>query len=295
MKAPHGPIAIDRSLQALLKDLLKDPGTAIVIGATDAGKSTLIKFLIRGLLENKCKVCLVDADVGQSSLGLPGTISKKVFRNLKDLEKFKPDEMFFAGVTNPAMNFAGVLQGTKEMAGSCEKKKMPYTLIDTTGLVAGEIGKALKLAKIRLVNPGHVIAIERKDELEHILKFLKPTPALKVHRLRPSKMVKPRTAPQRAAYREEKFREYFKRAGVLRVDLKNIKLFYRGKEFTGGAEVIPKGAVVGLAEGARTLALGTFKGVEHRRALVKTPLASAEKVDRLLIGDIIFEDHHEGV
>jgi len=282
------PAAItpDKSWHALLADLLKNPGAAMVIGTSDSGKSTLIKFLLNGILAEKKKACLVDADVGQTSLGVPGTITRKIFRRPKDLGNFTPDEMIFTGVTNPAMNFSGVLEGTRQMAEACRRKEIPHILIDTTGLVAGEVGKALKLAKIRLLKPRHVIAIEREGELEHILPYLK---GIKVHRLAPSPLVKRRSPDKRSAYRERKFAEYFKGARVQKMDIRKLKFFYKEKEFEPDEDGIPQRALLGLNRNGRTLALGIYKGIERAMLVIKTPLEAPEKVRRIIVGDIVLE------
>jgi len=277
-------ITPDKSWNALLEDLLKNPGAVLVMGTSDVGKSTLIKWLLKGLLQNGKKVCLVDADVGQTSLGLPGTISKKTFRKLKDMEKFTPEEMIFPGVLNPAKNFAGMIDGTKEMAEACANKEIPYTLIDTTGLVGGEVGKALKLAKVRAIKPRHVVAIEREEELHHILPHLK---GVRVHSLKASPLVKSRSPVQRAAYREQKFAGYFKGSKVIKVPLKGVEFSYKGKEFDPEGNAIQYGGLLGLNREDRTLALGLYIGVERETLLVKTPFVEVEKINRIIIGDIV--------
>jgi len=67
--------------EELFRELRKLKGTALLLGATDSGKSTLVKYLARRLVAETVKVSVIDSDVGQSSLGLPGTISMKVFSN----------------------------------------------------------------------------------------------------------------------------------------------------------------------------------------------------------------------
>jgi len=50
----------------ILDPLEKEKGIAILLGATDTGKSTLAKFLISHLCQKGLRVALVDADIGQS-------------------------------------------------------------------------------------------------------------------------------------------------------------------------------------------------------------------------------------
>ena len=70
---------------ALLDVLEREKGIAIILGATDTGKSTLAKFLITHLCKQGLKVALVDADIGQSFLGPPTTIGLAVFKSDPDL------------------------------------------------------------------------------------------------------------------------------------------------------------------------------------------------------------------
>ena len=70
---------------ALLDALEKEKGIAIILGATDTGKSTLAKFLIFNLCKRGLKVALVDADIGQSFLGPPTTIGFSIFKSDPDL------------------------------------------------------------------------------------------------------------------------------------------------------------------------------------------------------------------
>src|SRR4030043_1280111 len=88
--------------EGLLEKLKQQRGTAILIGATDSGKSTLTKYLVEKLIRENINVSVVDADIGQSTLGLPGTISMKVFSHEKDIEQYTFERMFFVGTTNPA-------------------------------------------------------------------------------------------------------------------------------------------------------------------------------------------------
>ena len=69
---------------APLDVLEKEKGIAILLGATDTGKSTLAKFLIFNLCQRGLMVALVDADIGQSFLVPPATIGFAVFKSDPD-------------------------------------------------------------------------------------------------------------------------------------------------------------------------------------------------------------------
>jgi len=61
----------------ILKKLVRQRGVAMIMGETDSGKSTLARYLIKRLVSKRITVSLADCDIGQSSLGLPGTISMR--------------------------------------------------------------------------------------------------------------------------------------------------------------------------------------------------------------------------
>src|SRR4030066_1432067 len=100
----------------VLDVLEKEKGIAILLGATDTGKSTLAKFLIFNLCRRGLKVALVDADIGQSFLGPPTTIGLALFKSDPNWELvLSPPEIFFVGSTTPEGHFPTHLKGVKRM------------------------------------------------------------------------------------------------------------------------------------------------------------------------------------
>jgi polynucleotide 5'-hydroxyl-kinase GRC3/NOL9 len=71
--------------EGLAEELLNNKVTSIIMGATSSGKSTLARYLIAMLLSKNRVVSLIDSDIGQSSLGVPGTINMKVFKTTGDI------------------------------------------------------------------------------------------------------------------------------------------------------------------------------------------------------------------
>jgi polynucleotide 5'-hydroxyl-kinase GRC3/NOL9 len=158
----------------IAKRLIEHKGTAILLGATDSGKSTLARYLVKELTSMGVKVTLVDSDIGQSLLGLPGTISMKTFDSEAsgDNRDLMAEKMLFVGTFNPAYRISLMIEGTKRMV-NLAKMQSDIVLVDTTGLVSGEVGKALKTAKIEAIKPKHIIALQRQNELRPILSVVK--------------------------------------------------------------------------------------------------------------------------
>jgi polynucleotide 5'-hydroxyl-kinase GRC3/NOL9 len=270
--------------EGLLEKFKQQRGTAILIGATDSGKSTLTKYLVEKLIRENIKVSVVDADIGQSTLGLPGTISMRVFSNEKDIENFRFERMFFVGSTNPAKRISMVIDGSKRMVDFC-KEKSEIIIVDTTGLISGEIGRALKIGKIRAIKPEHIIAVQRNDELEHILNLIEGIP---IHRIRASSLAKGRDRENRVHYRKKKFLDYFdmKEISEFLLNQNDVRFFYNSKSFNLREGDFKKGTIIGLNHNADTMGLGAVIETIDDSVIFKSPIKSLKGINRVLFGDM---------
>jgi polynucleotide 5'-hydroxyl-kinase GRC3/NOL9 len=270
--------------EGLLEKLKQQRGTAILIGATDSGKSTLTKYLVEKLIRENIKVSVVDADIGQSTLGLPGTISMKVFSNEKDIENFRFEKMFFVGSTNPAKRISMVIDGSKRMVDFC-RERSEIIVVDTTGLISGEIGRALKIGKIRAIKPEHIIAVQRNDELEHILNLIEGIP---IHRIKASSLAKGRDRENRVHYRKKKFLDYFdiKEISEFLLNQNDVRFFYNSKLFNLKEGDFKKGTIIGLNHNADTMGLGAVFEIIDDSVIFKSPIKSLKGINRVLFGDM---------
>ncbi len=275
-------IAPEQQWEKLIDKLIQYKGIAIIIGATDSGKSTLARYLISALVSKKITTSLVDSDVGQSSLGLPGTISIKTFKSQKDIKDFYPDKMFFVGATNPASKFYLMIHGTKKMSEIC-KKKSEVVIIDTTGLISGEIGRALKIGKINAIKPEHIIAVQRSDELEHILDMIHNT---LIHRIKASKMAKVRSREYRIRYRKKKFADYFKKVSEFSLNSTDADFFHNNKPFKLREKDFVEGTLIGLNRNDDTIALGILTEIINNKIIFRSPIKTLKGINRVVFGDI---------
>lgn len=267
--------------------LMTDRGTVLLIGATDSGKSTLAQYLIRRLVAEKIRATLIDSDIGQSSLGLPGTISMKTFNRSEDTEHFRPQRMIFIGALNPAKAIPAVIGGVKKMAEISKKRGVDLIVADTSGLISGWPGKTLKKGKIDILRPRHVLALQQHHELEHILTSCE---GAHVHRMRPSKGVRARSREARIRYRMGKFRAYFRAAEVIGVPYKGMEFLEKRKDLDIRSKALEPGTLLGLNSGSMTRSLGLL--IQRRRdgMLIKTPLRSLRWIKRIIVGDIVLRE-----
>lgn len=144
----------------------------MLIGAPDTGKSTLAREILRETAKRGKVTALVDADVGQSTVGPPGCVGLKWVRTLADLESIsEADALRFVGSTNPSRL---VLQMVLATAALVEQAMATadLVLIDTTGTVSGVVGQTLKYHKVETCHPGLIVGLQRGAELEPIIGML---------------------------------------------------------------------------------------------------------------------------
>jgi polynucleotide 5'-hydroxyl-kinase GRC3/NOL9 len=270
--------------QTVLETLLLKRGTGIIIGVTDSGKSMFARFLIKELLVQNLSICLVDSDIGQSAIGLPGTISMKYFRHPGDLENFIFEKMSFIGVVNPAKSIPSVIESTKRISHICSENA-EVTLIDTCGLVSGEAGMLLKTGKIRAIQPDHVFALQRSDELEHILDFFD---TMNIFRIMTSRAVKTRTIAHRTAYRKNKFWEYFSRAPLNEFLLYSgeAQYFYHNKPVSLKEFPLQEGSLIGLNHDEDTMALGIIEEQTDMSIIFRAPLTAIRHINKVILSDL---------
>jgi polynucleotide 5'-hydroxyl-kinase GRC3/NOL9 len=261
-------------------------GTVMIIGGPDTGKSTLARYMLREFLGRNFRVGFVDADIGQSSIALPTTIALKVFEQKKQLRDARPDLLLFAGSSTPVRKISYVVEGTRDMVRRAKKLSAEVVIVDTTGLVKGEAGKSLKLGKINAIRPRHVIAIESRDELHHILPRIH---GVILHRLKPAAAVRSRSREERTRYREERLAEYFTGSSRVEFPFRDTRFFRGNRPFDGNFSLVIPGTLVGLNRSQITLGLGVYQGVESGRVSIWSPLESTDTVDRVLLGDLILD------
>ena len=209
----------DEAIEAIL-----EPQNSIimVVGASDTGKTTLVEDLLTLLAQTFRKVAVVDGDIGQSHLGPPTTIGWGLVENRFESWKKTPlRDFYFAGATSPLGRLLPTITGAK-LISEIAKNHAEKVVIDTTGMVTGGVGRALKISKIDLVRPQLILALQRQDELEHILIFFRGMRLPRIHRIPVPFGIIQKTSSDRSLYRERRFRDYFKNAKRILLSLDEI-------------------------------------------------------------------------
>lgn len=206
---------------SLIREIIAAPGVAMAVGATDTGKTRFCFELCMAALEAGVPTAIVDADVGQSEVGAPGTVGMAlVEKPVEALSDIKPRRLYFVGATSPAEHVMECAIGTKKMVDAALELGAKLVVVDTTGLVGGWLGRKLKTYKADLVRPDYLIGIEKKHEVEHLLIPFARVEGMRVKRVASSDEAKRKLPEFRTAKRRWNYNKHFadSRGHLIRMD-----------------------------------------------------------------------------
>ncbi len=218
----------------------------LMMGGKDTGKTTCTKDLANELFRRGYSVGIIDADVGQSDIGPPTTIGFGIVeRVLEKLGDVVVRHFYFSGSVSPKGHVLQIITGIRKMLDKALDSGVRKILIDTTGLVTGQLGRILKEHKIAVANPDVIICLQKSQECEHILKpyrlFRKP----RIIRCIPDSQCRLRSQSDRRDFRETAFRQYFSGAGAITFSLREIGIL--GSRLFSGLPLSPQ-RLTGISE-----------------------------------------------
>ena len=197
----------------------------LVIGETDTGKTSFTTFLAAALLERGLSVGVVDADLGQSDVGPPTTVGLGRLRlPVERLGDAEVVGLYFVGSTSPQGHLLPTVLGTRMMAEKALRLDFDRVVVDTSGLIQGEMGRLLKQHKIDLVDPDLVLCLQRNGECEHILRPYDAGSRPAIMRLASSSATRRRSQEERRQHRERSLQAYFAAARPVHLDLSRVVL-----------------------------------------------------------------------
>jgi polynucleotide 5'-kinase involved in rRNA processing len=209
---------------ATYERLLANPGVVFLLGGIDTGKTTFGIELARRATEAGMPAAIVDADIGQSTVGPPSTVGLKLCAGMTELstESLRAaDGLSFVGSVSPRGHQMSLVNGTAKLVERAKEAGCRLIVVDTTGTISGISGQMLKFHKMDLVSPDFVIAIERGGELDPIIGIAQRFTPAEVVELGVSSSVVPRSVDERISLREQQFAAYFA-AGTSRWRVKPI-------------------------------------------------------------------------
>lgn len=256
----------------------------MVLGAPDTGKTTLAGFLVRELSNRGEAVAYIDGDMGQSILGPPTTQGMAIFDStFVHLEEAPLGGVYFVGSTSPRGHRLETVVGLKRLLEKSQVDRDRIAILDTTGYVTGEDALELKYQKMDLLDPCHIVAVQRDREIEPILKAQEGRKRAVVHRLPSPPLVQTRSQEDRRRYRWNCFKEYFKTLRLHRMDLKRLGLTgtHRLKSYERRQEEL-EGLVLGLNGPENFLvALGILERLNRMKGILSCLVPSTMDLERV--------------
>ena len=274
-------------MEKIAKEILSKGNVVLVLGGIDTGKTYFTRGLANSLVSAGKKVAIVDSDVGQAYIGPPATIGLGII-----IKKIPPEKeihlvaLYFVGSTSPVRYLLPTVVGTKVMVEKAWGLGAEIVIVDTGGLIQDGLGRILKCSKIEILSPDHLIAIQQGKELEHILQAYSHS-QISIHRKKVSPRARVRTPRERTAYRNLKFRSFFKKAKLQELSLKKIDLSYK----LGEPEKFNDILISLDDEKGEVLSLGIIKGMSLAKKHVSflSPLKELEMVRRIQFSSYCLE------
>jgi polynucleotide 5'-hydroxyl-kinase GRC3/NOL9 len=218
--------------------ILAAGGRALLIGGVDTGKTTFCTLIANRAVETGKTLAVVDADIGQSEIGPPACVGwSLVDAPVHGLSELAPAGLQFVGSTAPRGSLLEHVTATRLALDSAAATKPHLTLIDTTGYIHGDAARRLKQAKMALLAPNHVVALQRKDECESLLAALRNRDHIWIHRLPVPPVVTRKSPAFRSQRRASRFARAFEGADMRYYSFETVSL--TGTWLGGGASVAP--------------------------------------------------------
>jgi polynucleotide 5'-hydroxyl-kinase GRC3/NOL9 len=250
MRRLHAPEAWRQTAATILQ---QRPRTILVLGGADAGKSSYCRFLVAQLLGAGVRPAIVDADVGQKIVGPPASVTLGYAEGTAEQWTAAAEAFYFVGSTGPVGRMLPLVVGTAQLVNAADAA---FVIIDTTGYIEAS-GRVLKGYKIDAVRPNLIVAIQKHEELEAVLRSHAAYPTI---RIPPSRKARPRDRWERDLARERAFAAYFAHAQRFELKLDEF-IFQRSLLFTGEPIEIP-GAIYAerTVEGVVAVSEGPISG-----------------------------------
>jgi polynucleotide 5'-hydroxyl-kinase GRC3/NOL9 len=249
-------------------------GVVMVIGANDSGKSTLVRWLVSELEGRGRRTAWLDGDVGQAELGLPATMTMST----------RPEGpvSFFVGSTSPRGHMLPMVVGLRRLLDRSASAGTEVTVVDTTGMVRGQAGVALKEWKIQMTRPDVLIGVQREDELEPMLRPLRQERFVELHLLPVSPHARVRSAVEREEHRRRKFREGFQKTALQRIETGGLSLY--------GRDTAERGSLLGLLDAhGFCLTVGVLEEAADDHWMVRTQAIPMELLRGIRVGQVRIE------
>ncbi|MFX1298622.1 MAG: Clp1/GlmU family protein, partial [Promethearchaeota archaeon] len=218
-------IPADRKGLAKTIESLPHPVKIMILGQIDTGKTSVVCYLANHFFNLGKKVAVIDLDMGQQDIGPPTTIALGILnKSILQLGDIPLTRMVFVGKTSPKGRLVQTITGARELVDHALFNNADIILIDTTGWVFGGAARAFKSAKIRNLKPELLVALQKENEISHILEPFESSVYPNIINLSVFPNIHIRNQTTRKFLRESKFNQYFSTASSRLFNLNYLKI-----------------------------------------------------------------------
>lgn len=260
------------------------PVTVLILGMNDSGKSSFCTYLLNKLVGAKCRVAVLDGDIGQSDIGPSGTVGYgTASKPVSGLYHLRLQNAFFIGVTSPILAIAKTIEGLTVIKAEALQKQVDFVLVNTDGWVTDDIAIRYKTSLVEALKPDIVVGVQVKDELEPLIAALS-TPVI---RIEPSAFLNSRTSEKRRTLREMTYARYLKAAKVQCYPLSQV--IVEPKASLPKKQEPEKGLLVALYSGTKFLGIGVLRRINHVRKVLKIQTSVVRIPKKILLGKVLLD------
>ncbi len=216
---------------------LNDHGTVrvVVIGPVESGKTTLSAFIANRALARGVMPALIEGDVGQEDIGVPGTVSLAYLREpIVWQRQLRADRIRFVGCLSPHGCISRIVSAIASLVKEAEQQSS-VVIVNTDGWVNEQRAINYKLELIRLSRPTHVIVLD--PVLANVFRLSLP-PSINVLMAPPPKVAATRDRSDRRYLRTMAYKKYFSDNRVVTFRLDEVKII--GSCILAGRELNPE-------------------------------------------------------
>jgi len=279
------PTSWAKAVETIL-GLQKRPVVTVVLGGADCGKSSLCTYLFNKLVDGKCKIAVLDGDIGQSDIGPSATVGYGIASNpIYELYNLKLRNACFVGVTSSITALSKTIEALTVMKAEILQQQVDYVIVNTDGLVEGDIAIKYKADLVKALKPDVIVALQTQNELAPLISNLE-TPAILVD---PSFALKQRTPEKRKTLREMTYTRYLKRAKLHCIPKSQVIIEPRNA--VPKKQEPEKGILLGLyGRGTKFLGIGVLREINELRKTLKIQASVPTKPHRIVIGKVVLNE-----
>jgi polynucleotide 5'-hydroxyl-kinase GRC3/NOL9 len=280
------PESWNKPIETIL-NVQKKPTVVLLLGKIDSGKSSYCTYLVNKLVNRKCRVALLDGDLGQSDIGPSGTVGYAVIsKPLTELYNLKLQNAVFIGVTSPIMAIPKIVEGLAAMKAEVLQRQVDFVIVNTDGWVEGDIAVSYKTQIIKELKPYAIVCMQVEDELRPLFANLSDISVIMVES---SSSLNQRSAEKRKILREMTYARYMKNAKLRNYPISHMTIEPR-RALPKNQEP-EKGLLVGLyGSGSKFLGIGVLREINRVRKALKVQTTVSTKPKRLVFGKVFLNE-----